>query len=111
MGMKARKRVKIVSTDGDRKLGNSDFPKVDFGNIEKIPIFLLWVLKELNGREVLDLRAVDTDRKVAEMHQKMIEAEFGNAQSYIEERETNHMYAQRDVLLAFRMSSIHKSGD
>lgn len=75
------------------------------------PIYMVWARSEKsNGPydlENVDLRAVDTDRGLAEIHKKMILVEARTIRPditavWIEERVSNHCYGQRDVRLAFR---------
>lgn len=80
---------------------------------EQSPIYLLWVRKEReNGLENVDLRAVDTNRTLIELHRSVIIRDEPDATGvWIEDRARNHLYAQRDVRLAFRLTSKRESGD
>lgn len=77
-------------------------------------IFLIWVRKERrNMIENVDLRAVDTHRKLAELHVDMIRQDEPDAtEVYLEERESNHLYAQRDMelILRWRKTTGESSG-
>lgn len=79
------------------------------------PIYLLWARSEkrngIHDLENVDLRAVDTDREKAEIHRDMILKEAREVRPditavWIEKRVSNHLYGQRDLRLAFRISTV-----
>lgn len=72
-------------------------------------IFLLWVQKNRpnNLAPNVDLRAVDTVRAKVELHAEMVQRDEPDAEAiWIEERVTNHLYGQRDVVRAFKFRDI-----
>lgn len=83
-------------------------------NIKQVPswnqvkVWFVWVRKERsNGLENVDLRSVCFTKELAELHQDMIIRDEPDASGiWIEERETDHLYAQRDARLAFRLLDI-----
>ena len=75
----------------------------------QIPIYLIWVKKThvVTGTPFVDLRAVDTNEALAELHKDMIIRDEPTAEAiWIEPREADHLYGHREVGLAFRMSQI-----
>lgn len=83
-------------------------------------IYLVWARTDgRNGPydlENVDLRAVDTTKKKAEIHKRMIEDEnryITNKTTgvFIEERDANHCYGQRDVRLTMRMRTRDGEND
>jgi hypothetical protein len=68
----------------------------------KIEILLLWT-ERLDG--TISLRAVDTSEAMALLHQRAVleESEFSGRElcrSWIEPRETNHLYGHLDIVRA-----------
>jgi len=75
------------------------------------PIWFVWVMKtSTNGVPRIDLRAVDDTLELAKMHVAIIKRDELDANAvYIEERVINHLYGQRDVTWAFKMSGSSKN--
>lgn len=75
-------------------------------------IYLVWNKRDQGTMlEHVDLRAVATEKWVAEMYKEMIERDEPTDGVYIEERKSNHLYAHRDVRKAFRMSSVWEKNE
>lgn len=78
--------------------------KVPESRTSQKTIWLVWVRKERpNGLENVDLRSVSRTEELANLHAEVIKRDEPDASGvWIEERVDNHLYAQRDVRLAFR---------
>lgn len=75
---------------------------------EQFKVWLVWVRKERpNGLENVDLRSVCKTKDLAELHRDVIIRDEKDASGvWVEERDANHLYAQRDVRLAFRLLDV-----
>lgn len=72
------------------------------------PVWFVWVKKTnpMTAKPYLDLRSVCTNEALAELHRDMVIRDEKDAEAiWIEKRDTDHLYAMRDVGMSLRLST------
>lgn len=70
---------------------------------DQYPVWFVWVKKTspLTAKPYLDLRSVCTNEALAQLHRDMVIRDEKDAEAIlIEKRDTDHLYAQRDIRLS-----------